>query len=262
MQYSLQDKYELNEKLRCTTWQYSKMLSLFRKVSERYPETKEYSFYGFLRRLKLIQRCIQKTFSIFPIELTAKLSGEDNTDLEIYIHSALINIYGALDNIAWTWVVAMDVKGKNETQLKGMQVGLGKNNKYVRDSLPDEILLTLEKIDRWNKEFLSPLRHACAHKCPPYIPPSCLSTEDDRTYRNIEEQINSEYSNGNFNTVKTLYAQLETLGSPAPYLIPSFAHESEPVMFHKTILDDWNKLFTLSCSFADYLLTVPYIQPE
>lgn len=254
MHYSSKDEQKLTEQLSNTSWQYSQILSIFQTLSTLHPSTAEYSFYGFLRRVKILRRCIKKVFDIFPLDLTTKITEEDKIDLEIYLHTALINIYGSLDNLAWTWVIAKNVTDSKGNKLKGSQIGLGHKNMHVRNSLPECLLNELRRIDSWNKDFLSPLRHACAHRCPPYIPPSCLSTTEAAEYQEIAAEISAHFRLRNFDAIDALYSKQDNLGKPAPLLVTSFTSPSEPIHFHQTILGDWNTIYRLSILFAKELL--------
>ena len=68
-------------------------------------EAREHLNHGLCRRLTILQRCVQNIFAIFPPRRKQLLSGDERVDLEINLHSFLINIHGLPDNLAWTYVI-------------------------------------------------------------------------------------------------------------------------------------------------------------
>ena len=73
--------------------------------SLNFEEGREHIGHGVCRRLMIIQRCIQNIFTIFPPRRKQLLSDDERVDLEINLHSFLINIHGLPDNLAWAYVL-------------------------------------------------------------------------------------------------------------------------------------------------------------
>src|SRR5437867_2420564 len=80
----------------------------------------EYVRHGVCRRLKIIRRCIDNIFAIFPVERKEFLSEEERSDLEINLHAFIINIYGLQDNIAWVYVIEKSLEKVIERRRVGL----------------------------------------------------------------------------------------------------------------------------------------------
>ena len=63
----------------------------------------EYGFYGVLRRLFLVKKCLENFELITPPDRNKELDGEKRKNLNLYLHSFLLHISGSIDNLAWVW---------------------------------------------------------------------------------------------------------------------------------------------------------------
>jgi hypothetical protein len=95
---------------------------------------REFAREGFSRRVTLMAYCIQNVFAILPPEQDAVPTREQNTDATINIQAFTINVFGALDNLAWIWVCEKSVTDKTGAPLPNKFVGLGRRNTQVRRS--------------------------------------------------------------------------------------------------------------------------------
>jgi len=64
----------------------------------------EYLIHGAFRRLKVLKRCLDNIYKIFPPERESLLKKDELTDLVINMHAFFINMFGLMDNLAWIWV--------------------------------------------------------------------------------------------------------------------------------------------------------------
>lgn len=130
----------------------------------------EYMRHGVCRRLKIIRRCIDNIFTIFPVERKELLSEEERSDLEINLHSFIINIYGLQDNIAWVYLIEKSL----ENVVEGGRSGVGLFNKKTQPHLPEKVreYLNSENIKSWHRDYAKNYRDALAHRIPLYVPPS------------------------------------------------------------------------------------------
>lgn len=76
---------------------------LFELSTLKYNEKRANEFlqHGFLRRFSILIHCIAKVFEIYPPERIEILTRYERLDIEIYIQTFIINLYGAIDNLAW-----------------------------------------------------------------------------------------------------------------------------------------------------------------
>ena len=70
----------------------------------RQEKAKEYLFHGAVRRLRVIYRCINNIFTIFPLERATLLNRDELDDVMINLHAFFVNIFGILDNLAWVFI--------------------------------------------------------------------------------------------------------------------------------------------------------------
>src|SRR6185369_7768296 len=147
---------------------------------------------GVCRRLTIIQRCIQNIFAIFPPRRKQLLSGDERVDLEINLHSFLINIHGLPDNLAWTYVI------ERKIVIRPIHVGLF--NPKTQQHLPADVQAYLgsEPICSWYRDYAKNYRDALAHRIPPYIPPSTFTPTYEQQYRDLEERAAQAIKDRNF----------------------------------------------------------------
>ena len=131
---------------------------------------REYAVNGLARRIQTISRCIMQVYKILPPDQSEIPEIDTVYDAMIYIQAAIFNTYGALDNLAFIWVLERKVLGKNGRPLPNMQIGLAKGKGDVRGSFPEGLQNYLHSMDDW-LDNLESFRHSLGHRIPLYIPP-------------------------------------------------------------------------------------------
>ena len=92
-------------------------------------------------------------------------TADELSDATINIQGFVFNTYGAVDNLAWIWLSEKGQKRRDGTPIPDKHVGLGHDNKSVRQTLSADFQAYLTGVDEWLK-FLASLRHALAHRIP------------------------------------------------------------------------------------------------
>ena len=64
----------------------------------------QYATHGFLRRFNTMHHCIERVFAMLPPEQGERPPDPVLLDATVYIQSFVMNVFGALDNLAWIWV--------------------------------------------------------------------------------------------------------------------------------------------------------------
>jgi hypothetical protein len=132
------------------------------------PAACEYLDQGACRRFNVIQRAIERVFSIFPPERVQVLEREELPDVQIYLHAFVINIYGVLDNLAWVFILERNILATIGARTRvglfipATQVHLPRT---VRDHLQSTAVST------WYSSYAKNYRDALAHRIPLYVPP-------------------------------------------------------------------------------------------
>ncbi|MDO8358216.1 MAG: hypothetical protein Q7U76_17710 [Nitrospirota bacterium] len=194
----------------------------------------EYLDHGVCRRLRIIRRCIQNIFSVFPPDRTELLSEDERSDVEISLHAFVINIYGAPDNLAWIYVLEKGIV------LTPSRVGLFK--KETQEHLPQEVrgYLRSRTINEWHGKYAKDYRDALAHRIPLYVPPwSCTPAQGER-YKELEAMISEEMTRCNFDQVQKFSDEQDAIRSVCLTFLHSFSDDRAfpPVYFHSQVIAD------------------------
>jgi hypothetical protein len=143
----------------------------------------QYATHGFLRRFDTMHHCIEKVFEILPPEQDQRPTNTVLLDTAAYIQSFVMNVFGALDNLAWILVSEKPLKiGRRD-------IGLGPKCAIVRGSLSQEMRDYLAGQDKWFAH-VTDFRDPLAHRIPLCIPPFIVSEENDPEY---EAQTEGNY---------------------------------------------------------------------
>ena len=129
---------------------------------------------GVTRRLHTLIRCIEQVFELIPPD-AENPSRQAIDDAAIWLQAFIINVYGAVDNLARLWVWEADVKYKGKP-IPSMYIGLTPDNTAVRDRLSVAMQEHISGTDAWFG-YLENYRHALAHRIPLYIPPKRMDDE-------------------------------------------------------------------------------------
>jgi hypothetical protein len=201
---------------------------------------------GLVRRLRSLTHAMDRVFQhVAPDE--AEPSREALWDTALYLQAFLVNVYGALDNLARVWILEADVKERDKPVPRG-HVGLGPGFETVRKSLPASTQEYLTKSDKWF-EYLENYRHALAHRIPLYIPPRRLDGEAEKAWREIEDQMIIASAEHKHELWDELLAAQKKIGVFEPWMMHSFGPDPDdgtPVMFHSQIICDLATLIEIA----------------
>jgi len=137
---------------------------------------KEFAQHGFMRRLKVVTRCIERVFALIPPEMEVAPDADIRTETEIYIQAFLANIFGCFDNLAWMLLYEKPISQDNGEPVPPAWIGLRPSNTFLRGKLSAETREYLHGLDGWFG-YMENYRHALAHRIPLYIPPAVVSPD-------------------------------------------------------------------------------------
>ncbi len=203
----------------------------------------EFMVHGVNRRLGVIYRCILNIFQIFPPDQVKPLLSDDRFDVDINLHGFLINIYGAIENLALVVGYENNLIGrKSEGKIPKMQVNFfkGKFRNRLNKSLKE--YLNQSAIESWYKRYAKNYRDALAHRIPPYVPPSALDDKEQQKYQAIGEKISKLYATYSFDQIDVLQSEQEKIGRANPFFIHSFTEGSKPLYLHAQLLADFSTI--------------------
>ncbi len=117
-----EDIEKINQELDLVKHRYSNLLTKLWDLSNNLKEekAKEYLLHGAMRRLRIIQRCIENIFTIFPLERKTLLEQNELDDVMINLHAFFIDIFGFLDNLAWVVIHEKRLADKIEKKKIGL----------------------------------------------------------------------------------------------------------------------------------------------
>jgi hypothetical protein len=218
----------------------------------RSEQAKEFALHGFSRRLSTLVRCIENTFSAVPTDLDRVPALDQTQDVAIQVQAFIFNVFGCLDNLAWTWVLERNVTKSDGAPLPSEWVGLRSKNKVVRDSLGQEFRQFLESMSDWFK-YLEEYRHALAHRIPLYVPPFAIAPNNAERYYELERSICTLTIRRKIAEARTQQLERDSLRFFRPWIVHSWTGEARPIQFHTQMVTDFNTIEAIGARLLDEL---------
>jgi hypothetical protein len=217
-----------------------KLELMLRFMQRRYrsDDGEMYAQQGFCRRFATLQFCIEEVFRLLPPE--QERIPEDNAIqlAAIHLQTFLINVFGCVDNLAWTWVAETNLVGANGQQINRKAVGLRAQNAAVRNSFPQDFRDYLQTRDDW-LSIVTEVRDALAHRVPLYIPPHFVQPVNAAAYRDLEQRFFAARFANNDAEADRLQAEQETLMEYRPIFVHSGDRGMQLAPIHPQILNDF-----------------------
>lgn len=236
------------QQLRCTLRTveetYSELMSACLSLTTQNVKSREYILHGFLRRLGILQRCIQNVYSIYPPERSDMPLREENVDLAINLQSFVVNVFGCIDNLAWVWATERRLTIEAGGSLGPMDISFQRMR--LKKTLPPEFREYLDGLREWFKG-MGDFRHALAHQIPLYIPPYTVSSADYDKHNELESQKDAAIQQRDFSEYERLDAEQTGLTGFTPMM--TYSEGSGIVYFHAQVLADWNTVAEIADRF-------------
>lgn len=189
---------------------------------------------GFNRRLAVMKHAIIEVFDLLPPNEDDIPDVETRTKALVNLHAFVMNVFGALDNLAWIWVLEKKISCRDGSTLPQRYVGLGPKDIALRSSLSDAFRMHLRGLKKWF-HYLEDFRHALAHRVPFYIPPHTILEKDAARYAELERLKGVAGSLARYNELCAQQRQLERF---VPVIRQTFG-KSKPIVFHLQIMRDF-----------------------
>tara|TARA_R110000787_G_scaffold9888_1_gene34212 strand:+ start:366 stop:1145 length:780 start_codon:yes stop_codon:yes gene_type:complete len=220
------------------------------------PRAKEFVYQGFLRRIGTLLHCIETVFHVLPPSTVDIPERERLNTAEVNIQAFVFNVFGALDNLAWSWVCEVDLRDARGRPLGRGKVGLGPDKELVRGSFSNEFRQELMKYDGWFAN-LEDFRHALAHRIPLYIPPHCVDPDNAQRY---QELVNAELAatlRGDLNALEEIREEQSSIIHFKPFMRHSFIEAGPTVVFHAQLLADFATVNEIATSMLPEFPNLP-----
>ena len=202
----------------------------------------EHLKHGFMRRLGYIFRCIENAYSIIPLSLQGLPDRNQLVDTTINLHAFWINIFGAMDNLAWIWVKERRIVKPNGDALPDKWIGLKRGNTIVRESFSADFKAYLERLDDWF-DGIEGYRDSLAHRIPLYIPPFRVLTASQEQYYQLDAQILAAPTHEEH---ERLSLEQDALKMFWPMMTHSYSERARPIMFHAQMIADYRLMAELA----------------
>ena len=213
-------------------------IQVFRFVGRlKNEKAREYMLHGVGRRLSLLHRCVNNMFRLFPASRVEKLSDDDRLDLEINLHAFLINVYGIIENIGLAVAYENALLGDDgERKLNAKEVSLFSRRFRRHLNLQLRSYLSEQTLDNWYRQYAKNYRDALAHRIPPYIPPAALNHGEERRFKDLESEMQTETDPSR---VEALQQEQAKLGTANPLFVHSFSENANLVYLHPQLIADF-----------------------
>lgn len=201
----------------------------------RSARAREMMQHGLSRRLSDLSHGVDRVFEILPPDAEAP-SQRDLRDATAFLQAFVINVFGAVDNVAWMWASEADPRDARGRPLRRGQIGFTPDHALLRETVSEGTRAYLEATDQWFG-YLEDYRHALAHRIPLYIPPKMFDEEDAAEFRRLEEDLTATgWTPERWIEVQ---AAQRRLGTFDPVMMHSYGEQARPVRFHAQIVCDF-----------------------
>jgi hypothetical protein len=181
-----------------------------------------------------MKHAIVKVFDLLPPDEGDIPDAETRTEALVNLHAFVMNVFGAIDNLAWIWVLEKKITCRDGSTLPQRYVGLGPKDAALRSSLSPRFRMHLRGLKKWFR-YLEDFRHALAHRVPLYIPPYAILTKDAAKHAELEKL---KQEAGDLTEYNRLCAEQRKLERFEPVMRQTFG-KSNPIVFHPQMLRDF-----------------------
>jgi hypothetical protein len=194
----------------------------------------QFSREGFVRRLNYLDHAMCRLADIYPPNLTKASRGRVR-DAELLVQSFVMNVFGAIDNLAWVWVLERGITRPNGTQLRRAEVVFdGPQSRILVESLTPALNAVVSDASDWFKA-LRTYRDGVAHQIPIYIP-RLLNEEEAQKSAILSVSIHKAISARNHKLMGDLLDERNNLGDYGAFM--ALSGEQSPMMLHPQMVCD------------------------
>jgi hypothetical protein len=190
---------------------------------------REHATHGYLRRVSIMTYCVEKIFTLIPPERDALPDDDLLIEATICIQAFVMNVFGALDNLAWIWV------SEKALSIDRTQIGLAQKCKAVRASFSPQLRDYLSGLDRWFNHIVD-FRDALAHRIPLYIPPYCVPDANQAAYSALNARKFAAQDADEYDRIKAEQLELVVF---QPIMKHTLEDKKPAVVFHFQLLQDF-----------------------
>lgn len=198
------------------------------------PRAEQFSREGFVRRLKNLDHAMNRLADVYPPN-TLKAPRDTIRDAELLLQSFVMNIFGAIDNLAWVWALECEITRPNGKALSRLEVAFyGQQAKTLFKSLTPALVEVINEGNDWFKALRS-YRDGVAHQIPIYIPRLYDNDEAEKAEQ-INVAINDAIATRNHTLMGELMDQRFHLGDYGAVM--ALCGKQQTILLHPQMICD------------------------
>lgn len=235
------DKEDLSQMLEA----YGSVASRTRKLREelimrkyRSRRGQEFAVHGFCRRLETLALTTRHVFEMLPPDVEGVPKKEVLDDVTIQLQAFVFNVFGAIDNLAWTWFHERDPKQENGKPVPAKYVGLAPDNTFLIGTLSKEFQDHIAELKDWF-QVIEGYRHGLAHRIPLYIPPYSVPEDKSDEYNQLGALALEAMSRQAWDEMEKHDADQKALEVFHPMMMHSFEEGARTISFHPQMIADF-----------------------
>ncbi len=202
--------------------------------SFRNSRAEQFSREGFVRRLNNLDHAMGRLAEIYPPN-TFKASRNTVHDAELLLQSFVMNVFGAIDNLAWVWTLERGVtRPCGKALMRSEVVFDGNRAKTLIASLTPALAEVINEASDWFKA-LRVYRDGVAHQIPIYIP-RLLNKDEAERAACLKVAIEEAIANRNHRLMNELHEEHYHLGDYGA--IMALSGKQRTLIFHAQMVCD------------------------
>lgn len=159
----------------------AKLISIIAPNNTLQTQLYHFAYHGLLRRIQILNRCIENIFSIRDFHLETIPTDDELSDIMINLQCFIINLYGTLENLAWIYAICINFKGtKFDNSFFAKQ-------ETLLNTLPENIKTSFIGDGKWLKHVKN-IRDLLAHQEPLYVPPYSVRKKQKDKWQVLEKE--------------------------------------------------------------------------
>ncbi|MBQ4077783.1 hypothetical protein IJD15_01190 [bacterium] len=237
---------EINEEFMCVMSQYTECLDFMIKIKLKDSNAIEYLQQGYGRRISILKFCCKRIFEIFPPDRTELLKEDELDELDIFIQSFFVNIYGIIDNLLWI------INFEKNLDLENLKVKI--TNERIKQFFSNDFNSYLDNrqknsFSEWYEKECKTFRHSLCHRIPLYVPPSYIF--DYEEYMKLENKKLESLKNKKQKQAKKIEKEQLKFCHNYPFFTHSFCEKAPRVNIHTQIIKNSSMIIEFINKFFD-----------
>ena len=227
---------------------------MFRGIEEaqgaQSDDARKYLRHGVGRRLSILKRSIEDIYEIFPPTREDRLSRDEVTSVQIFLHAFVINLSGVFDNWAWAFVHRHDLLAEVGGAIN---VGVFKRSTQQFLSVAMRTYLNKSAISDWHEQYVKNYRDALAHRIPLYVPPAHWTEDDQANHDRLEAEKARLIAAQDWDQLDVVWNEQDQIGAPCFVFMYEYAPDenAQSVVLHPQILCDGLTVVDFGNKFYD-----------